>query len=374
MIIVLFLSLLLLTYTYLGYPLLIALLSRLFPQRLAPVDHVYPFVSALIPVFNGEAFIKGKLESLLEQEYPPDKLEILICSDGSEDRTNELLQEYEKVFPGRVRAFQMQERSGKPTVLNHLRKEARGEVLLMTDIRQPLEKHCVARLVSQLAAPSVGVAGGQLLLRGKTGASIYWKYETFIRLSESAFRGVTSIYGPLYVIAAKDMQDLPGDIILDDVWVPSLQLLQGKKVVLVPDAVAWDLAMDDGREFVRKVRTLAGNYQLLFRLPALLSPLKNPTWFEFISHKVFRLLCPWALLALIISSGMLSFVPQEGIAQWLRQSAQVLFAGQLQFYLLAWLGGKAGRLGKLPRTFVVLNMAAVLGLWRFILGRQKITW
>lgn len=367
-------SLLILGYTYFGYPVLIVLLAKFFPLRLEYPDAVQPAVSVLIPVYNGEAFIKDKLESLLGQSYPSEKLEILLCSDCSEDGTDELLGKYERNFPEQVRGFRMDERSGKPAILNRLRREAMGEVLLMTDIRQPLEPDCVARLVACLATPSVGVAGGQLLLRGKTGAGLYWMYEKKIRLSESAFRSVTGVSGSLYVVAAADMLDMPSDTILDDVWVPSLQLLKGRRVVLVPEAVAWDEAMGDGREFGRKIRTLAGNYQLMARLPALLSPLRNPVWFEFVSHKVLRLLCPWALLALLVSSTMLVFEAGESMDSLLVGAARVLLVGQIAFYLLALVGEKGGKMGRLARTFFVLNTAAVIGLWRYLRGRQKIAW
>ncbi|WP_456406385.1 glycosyltransferase family 2 protein [Thiolapillus sp.] len=359
-------------YTYIGYPALITLLARFFPLQLMPVADARPFVSVLIPVYNGEAYIADKLHSLLNQDYPSDRLEILLCSDCSEDGSDELLREYERRFPEKIRVFRMEDRSGKPILLNRLRREARGEVLLMTDIRQPLEQDCVARLVAHLADSSVGVAGGQLLLQGVTGAGLYWKYEKHIRLSESSFRSVTGVSGSLYVIAAADMQDLPPDIILDDVWVPSQQLLKGKRVVLVSEAIAWDEALEDEREYGRKIRTLAGNYQLIARLPALLSPFRNPVWFEFISHKVLRLLCPWALLVLLVSNAVLAF-GESGNSLW-SLFLQLLLMGQLAFYLLALLGKKGGRLGKLARTFVVLNIAAVIGLWRYLRGRQKIAW
>ena len=368
-----FVSLIVLAYTYAGYPLVIALLARLLPRRSRAAEGgEMPMVSALIPVFNGEAFIQEKLDSLLTQDYPSDRLEILICSDCSTDRTDELLDACARANPQRVRVFRMDRRTGKPAILNRLTREARGEVLLMTDIRQPLDRKCLARLVAGLADPTVGVAGGQLLLRGRTGAGLYWKYENWIRLSESAFRGVTGVSGSLYVIAAADMEDLPEDIILDDVWVPSLQWLQGRRVILVPEAVAWDQAMPDSREFARKIRTLAGNYQLIARLPALLLPWRNPVWFEFMSHKLLRLLCPWALLVLLLSSAFLGFDARQ--PDLLRVTAGVLLGGQVVFYLLSFLGEKGGRLGKLARTFVVLNAAAVMGLWRHLRGAQKIAW
>ncbi|WP_456372384.1 glycosyltransferase [Thiolapillus sp.] len=365
-----FLSLLILAYTYVGYPLLVGVMARLFPRRANGTElHTLPMVSALIPVYNGEAFIREKLDSLLTLDYPADRLEILFCSDCSEDGTNVLLDACAREYPDQVRVFFMQARSGKPAILNRLRREARGQVLLMTDIRQPLEKRCLRYLVEGLADPQVGIAGGQLCLRGETGAGLYWKYENYIRQSESAYRGVTGVSGSLYVIAAADMQDLPKDIILDDVWVPSLQWLQGQEVILVPEAIAWDRAMEDNREFVRKVRTLAGNYQLLRRLPALLLPWKNPVWFEFFSHKFMRLVCPWALLVLFGSSFFLWL--QGGGAD---RMAGIFLIAQIAFYLFALLGERGGRMGKLARTFVLLNVAALVGLWRFLRGSQKIAW
>ena len=367
---ILLLSLLILFYTYVGYPLLIALLARCCPLRLKPVEGHAPLVSVLIPVYNGQDFIRDKIDSLLDQDYPGHKLEVLLCSDASDDRSDKILEDCEKKFPDQVRVFYMQQRSGKPAILNRLRKEARGEVLLLTDIRQPLKQDCVRKLVARLEIPGVGVVGGMLLLRGRTGAGLYWRYERWIRQSESDFRSVTGVSGSLYVIAAEDMEDLPEDIILDDVWVPSVQRLRRHRVVLEPEAIAWDEAMDDGREFGRKVRTLAGNYQLMARLPALLSPFHNPSWFEFLSHKVMRLVCPWALLSLFLSNLFLLF---QAEGQWL-MVLELLMGGQLLFYVLAVLGTRAGALGRLARTFVVLNIAAVVGLWRYVSGRQKIAW
>lgn len=367
---ILFLSLSILIYTYVGYPLLIAFLAKCCPLDLKPRQGWIPRVSVLIPVYNGEDFIEDKVESLLRQEYTGAKLEILLCSDASDDQSDMILRECERKYPDQVRVFCMERRSGKPAILNRLRKEATGEVLLLTDIRQPLKQDCVSKLVARLAIPGVAVVGGMLLLQGSTGAGLYWRYERWIRQSESDFRSVTGVSGSLYVIAAEDLEDIPEDIILDDVWVPSLQRLRRHRIVLEPGAVAWDKAMNDGREFGRKVRTLAGNYQLMARLPALLSPLHNPSWFEFVSHKLMRLLCPWALLALFVSNLLLLFQAQgRGL-----MALALLMGGQLFFYGLALLGERAGALGRLARTFVLLNLAAVVGLWRYLSGRQKIAW
>jgi hypothetical protein len=142
--------------------------------------------------------------------------------------------------------------------------------------------------------------------------------------------------------------------------------------VLANSAEAHDSACDDEREFPRKVRTLAGNYQLVAKMPGLLIPGINPVWFQLISHKVLRLVCPWALLVLLCTSGWLAVdgdISRVEVSMW-----RALFSGQCAFYLVAILGSNAGRLGALARTFVVLNAAAVVGLFRFVRGSQAVTW
>ncbi|HVR20425.1 MAG TPA: glycosyltransferase family 2 protein, partial [Polyangiaceae bacterium] len=148
--------------------------------------------------------------------------------------------------------------------------------------------------------------------------------------------------------------------------------LARKSIVLCDEAEAYDAACDDEREFSRKVRTLAGNYQLVAMLPALLVPGKSPVWFQLVSHKLLRLLCPWALFVVFVTSVLLAFDRTLGPIELV--FFRTLALGQLAFYGLAALGGRAGRLGTLARTFVVLNAAAVVGLWRFVRKSQAVTW
>jgi poly-beta-1,6-N-acetyl-D-glucosamine synthase len=175
--------------------------------------------------------------------------------------------------------------------------------------------------------------------------------------------------GPLSALRRSDLGPLPVNLILDDVWIPMQLRLRGARVLLAEDAIARDKAFADDREFGRKARTLAGNYQVFGWMPRLLVPFVNPSWFETISHKIARLLCPWGLLALLVACafGSLNY-RTEGCAFC------GLLLAQLASYFLAALGSRAGRIGTVARTFVVLNAAAVVGLGRFILGRQKVTW
>lgn len=360
-------------YTYAGYPVLVAIAARVLPFRPRHDAEYQPVVTAIIPVYNAKGYVAAKLDSLLAQDYPADKLEILLCSDASDDGSDDIVAEYAARDP-RIKLLRNDRRSGKPTAVNLMKRHARGDVLLMTDIRQPLVPGAVRALVAELADPRVGACSGNLVLQGSSGAGVYWKYENWIRRSEGTFRSMVGVTGPIYAIRRADMADLPLDIILDDMWVPMQLRLRGLRIRLREDAIAYDEAFADDREMGRKVRTLAGNYQLFARLPRLLVPVLNPSWFETFSHKLLRLVCPWALVALLAANVAVVARPPAALGDtelWLLRG---LLAGQALFYLAALVGRRAGALAGVARTFVVLNYAAVLGLWRWLTGAQKVTW
>ena len=361
-------SLAVLAYTYVGYPVLVAALAKIRPLQVRADPSWRPRVSVLVPVVDAAPLIGPKLDSLRAQDYPPELLEFVFCSDGSTDDTDAELAA-QAARDSRVRALRNPERSGKPTALERMRLEATGEVLVLTDIRQLLDEGAISSLVAHLGDERVGAVSGKLVLVGSQGAGLYWRYESWIRRSEARFRSMVGATGPLYALRAADLGAIPPDTILDDMWIPMRLRLQGRLLLLADDAVAYDEAFADDRELVRKVRTLAGNYQLFARLPRLLSPLSNPSWFETVSHKLLRLVCPWALAALAVASSVaLVTSPAHRLA------LGALVAGQLVFYLAAALGSGAGRFGRLARTFVLLHVAAVMGLVRAIRGRQAVTW
>ena len=368
-------ALALLLYTYVGYPAAIAILARLSPRRLTPVPVAgdrMPMVSVLLPVHNGSAFLTSKIESLLAQDYPPERMEILIYSDSSTDNTEALARALaaSPSAGGRIRVVAAAERRGKPTGLNLLCALARGDVLLLNDVRQPFARNAVRALAEAMADQTVGCATGNLVLNGEAGSGIYWRYENWIRRQESHFRGLVGMTGPIAMVRRADFAPVPGDVILDDVWIPMRLALEGKRVTLVADAKAYDTAFDDEREFRRKVRTLAGNYQLFARMPGLLTPFTNPIWFETVSHKILRLAAPWLLLGLACASAAAAILPDAmNTTLW-----RPLVLGQLVFYAAAALGPRARQLGGAARTFVVLNVAALVGLWGFLTGRQRVTW
>jgi cellulose synthase/poly-beta-1,6-N-acetylglucosamine synthase-like glycosyltransferase len=359
-----------LVYAYLGYPLLIALLARLRPLRVAGDPQWRPSVTICLCAHNGGPYLPAKLQSLLAQDWPADRLEVLVYSDGSTDSTESVVGAW-AARDGRVRLVRGERRTGKPTGLNRLAEAARGEVLLLTDVRQPLDPGATAQMVERLADPRVACVTGNLVLEGAAGSGLYWRYERFVRRNEARFRSMVGMTGSIAVMRRRDFQPLPAWVILDDVWIPMRLRLQGRLIVFAEGAVAHDVALDDEREFARKARTLAGNWQLFALLPGLLSPLHNPSWFETVSHKLLRVLCPFVAL-LLLAASLVAALQAHTVMD--RSLAGALIAGQLLFYGLAAFGGALGRPGRLARTFVVMNAAAVVGLWRFLRGRQAVTW
>jgi cellulose synthase/poly-beta-1,6-N-acetylglucosamine synthase-like glycosyltransferase len=347
---------LLMIYILAGYPLLLRWLAlhRTRPVQRGPLQ---PTVSLIIAVYNGEKFLEAKLESVMALDYPAEKLDVIVVSDGSSDRTVEIA---ERFATQRVSLLRLP-RGGKPAALNAAIPSARGEILVLTDVRQPLEPASVARLVENFADPSVGVASGELRIRG--GASqaeadigLYWRFETWMRDSLSSIDSMFGATGPFYAIRRALAVPIPGDALLDDVYLPLAAYFQGYRLVMDSRARAYDIPTSLQTEFRRKLRTLAGNYQILRAYPALLGT-GNRMWLHFMSYKFGRLLLPWLLLILAGASFGLP-VPWRGIA----------LAGQAAFYGLALLDAWISRprllktFSSSAHTFMVMMVATVGGL------------
>jgi poly-beta-1,6-N-acetyl-D-glucosamine synthase len=363
-------------YSYLGYPIWLWVRSSWSPRPVRRSSSA-PNVSAIMVVRNEEAVIARKLENLLTLDYPTEKLDIVVVSDGSSDGTPAILAGCARDSSGqrRVRTLLKPVSQGKAAGLNDAIKIAAGEVLLFTDARQQIEPGALRLLVENFADPEVGAASGELMLgdpaTGETGRGmgLYWRIEKRIRELESASGSVAGATGAIYCVRRNllDKSPLPVGTILDDVLLPMQIVRKGSRVIFDGRARAWDAPdLGEGREFSRKVRTLSGNYQLLQIAPWLLSS-QNPIRFEFISHKLLRLAVPFALVALLIAS---IFLPQPFY--------RAMFVAQLAFYtlsLIALVGIKIGPLSRIAdpaRTFVVLNSAALVAFINFVTGRKAV--
>ena len=352
-------------YAYAGYPVICLVRAKLFARPIAK-QPIRPRVTILIAAFREAKTIARKLESLAQQSYPQELIDVVVACDGSDDGTPEVARAAgEQFLRGRVQVLALPDRKGKPPALTAAARAAAGEVFVLTDARQPLSENAVQALVEDLGDPTVGVAGGELVLGGDAPAGAYWKYEALIRKWEGRSGSTVGVSGALYAIRRSLWQPMPDETILDDVLQPMRARLQHQRVIFEPAAKAFDTAAESKREFQRKVRTLSGNFQLLVLLPGLLSPFANPSWFDFVSHKLCRLFVPYALIVALIASALLPM-------PW----AAALVAAQLAGYGLALARAVGIRLplSGLAETFVVLNAAAVVGLLRFIRHGRTLPW
>jgi cellulose synthase/poly-beta-1,6-N-acetylglucosamine synthase-like glycosyltransferase len=299
------LSFILVFYVYLGYPSLLALARRL---TIRPVDKVYwePPVSIVIAAHNERDRVEKKVRNCLSMDYPRQKLQIIVSLDGSNDGSEFLLR---KFLSQGVVLIHSRAHRGKASALNNAMRRATGDIVVFADVRQTFDSAAIRELVANFADKHVGAVSGELILmddskaEAGTDVGLYWRYEKAVRSMESDIHSVPGATGAIYAIRRELYQDLPEDTLIDDVLIPMRIVLQGKRAVFDSSAKAYDhVACCPNAEFTRKVRTLAGNYQVLTQLPDLLVPWRNPVFLQFMSHKIARLLVPYALIALFVSN------------------------------------------------------------------------
>jgi glycosyltransferase involved in cell wall biosynthesis len=369
--IVFWLSLIGILYTYVGYPLIMWMLARLRPRpwQTAPIT---PSVSVVLAVHNGMALLAHRINHLLELDYSNIQ-EIIIVSDGSTDGTAGLLTG--QLHP-RIHAIVLEEHGGKAVAVNAGMARATADVVLFVDIRPDIAPGAIQQLVGNFADETVGCVSGNLKLRddGHDAASaavggLYWRYEQWIRTCEALTDSPVGVYGGFYAIR-RDLAVLqPAGIILDDMFQPLSIIRQGYRSVVDPLAYVYDTWPKNVEgEFHRKVRTLAGNFQLFQLAPWMLTP-QNRLLFQLISHKVMRLIVPYLLLLLLVSSIALS--PGSSI-----------FATFAVLQVIGWIISILGLRHKIPAihrvaapasALLVLNAAAVVGLYKFLFTRGPLS-
>jgi cellulose synthase/poly-beta-1,6-N-acetylglucosamine synthase-like glycosyltransferase len=354
-------------YTYAGYPIVMWILSRLRPKPWA-LNTISPSVSIVLAVHNGKALLPRKIEHLLGLDYKNIK-EIIIVSDGSTDGTAELLACQRHP---RLTVVILDEHCGKAVAVNAGMAKATSEVILFVDIRPEIAPGAIQQLVSNFADPKVGCVAGELTLRKEChdGASaavsgLYWRYEKWIRTCESIYGSPVGVYGGFYAIRRELAVPQPAGMILDDMFQPLSIIRQGYRSVLDVHAYVYDTwPTRIEQEFRRKVRTLAGNFQLFRLAPWTLTP-GNPVLFQLVSHKVMRLVVPYLLILLFISTLALS-------------GGSRLYAAFAVLQIAGWLVAIAGLRYRIPvlhritapaSALLVLKAAAVAGLYRFLFTR-----
>ncbi len=364
----------LLGYVYLGYPLLASLraATRPRPHGKAPIE---PMVSVIVAAHNEGDCIAARIRNLLALDYPPDRLEIIVGSDGSTDDTVIRARRY---ADGHVKVRPFVDRRGKPALFNRLVPAARGEIVVFADARQQFERGALRALVASFADPMVGAVSGELMLTADPdataachGTCFYWRYEKYIRSMESRVDSTIGTTGAIYAIRRDLFDPIPDDTILDDLLIPLGIVRRGYRVLFEPKARAYDRAPATAREeFSRKTRTIAGMFQLFARERWLFSPLRNRLWFQTFSHKGLRLILPALHVALFVAN---LAVADLWPYRW-------ILSAQLAFYAAALLGCTTlfGRrrplLVSVPHTMSLLCWATMVGFARALTNGQPVTW
>jgi len=365
---------LLLAYTYVGYPVLTCAWAAVQPRPPRRTGND-PTVSVVIVAHNEGSRIRERIENLLALDYPRHRLEVVLASDGSTDGTPERAVAYQ---PFGVKVMAFEHRRGKAAVLNEVVPKAGGEIVVLADARQRFEPDALRALVGPFADPQVGAVSGELFLANDVdgtpvgeGIQFYWNYEKRIRRYESRVHSTVGATGAIYAIRRTLFEPIPEDTLLDDVLVPIRIARRGFRVVFEPAARAYDrAAVTAGQEFTRKVRTIAGNFQLFAREPWLLNPFHNRLWLQTVSHKGLRLLSPLLLAAAL---GANLFLLDRPFYRWTLGIQVIFYATALGGYVFRG-ASKQVPLVSVLYVFCLLNWVTVVAFLRFITGRQGVTW
>ena len=351
-------------HTYVGYPLLLMVWGM--GKSATPVRvYANPKVTIVIAAWNEARHIAARIDNCLQQIYPSEMLEIVVVSDGSTDETSSIVRSFASKG---VSLVELETRMGKAVALNVGVAAAHGEIVVFADARQSFSPTAVRELVANFADALVGAVSGELILESNSagptaeGVGLYWTIEKWIRQKEAAIDSIVGATGAIYAIRRDLFEALPPGTILDDLLTPMRIVMQGYRVVFEGRALAFDrVAHDYSSEFKRKVRTLAGNYQAISFCPRLMKPWANRIFLQFVSHKVFRLIAPVALVGLFITNAV-------HLGGWFT----IFMALQITGYSLAIVGWWLNRVGVRERltgaafTFCLLNYASLMGAVQFL--------
>jgi len=364
---------LLVIYTYAGYPLSIIFLS-LFAKKEVKKGFYEPTVTVLITAYNEENNIASKLEDTLSQEYPKEKMEIVVASDGSNDKTEEIVRDYQSKG---VRLIRVEGRVGKTETQNQAVKQAKGEVIIFSDATTKYDKNAIRKIVRNYHDPSVGAVSGRYEYYNPNGAPtgmgtiLFWKYENFIKSRQTKIRTITGCCGCIYSVKKSLYEPLPANIISD--LVEPLKILEkGYRIAFEPEAVAYEATEKKAAdEFSMRVRVITRGMNGLLFVKNLFNPWKyNFVAFQLFSHKVLRWSIPFLMMGLLISNAFL-------LEHFLYR---ITFFLQLIFYAAAILGwiwsqrGKKIKMLSIPFYFCLVNLASAIALGNIVKGRKMVTW
>jgi cellulose synthase/poly-beta-1,6-N-acetylglucosamine synthase-like glycosyltransferase len=375
-----------LIYTYVGYALILFFLNLFkrfcLPRKpKIPVDYE-PDVCLFVTAYNEKDYIEQKINNLLQLDYPREKIRYLWITDGSDDGTPDLLRQY-----ANMEVHHLPERRGKMHAMNRGMQFVKAPIVIFSDTNTLMNKNAVREIVRQFSDPETGcVAGEKRIIESEAddaaaaGEGIYWRYESWLKKMDAELNSAVGAVGELFAIRHELFEDVEPDTILDDFIISLRIACKGYRIAYTSEAFAEETAsLNVKEELKRKVRIAAGGMQALFRLHKLLNPFRYGmlTW-QYISHKVLRwTLAPLSLFLLFIMN--LIIVWQEG---WLTEFNfySFIFYIQILIYLLAIVGYFLEnrkirfKLLFIPYYFILINYAALRGIWRYLRGRQPASW
>lgn len=360
-------------YTYLGYPIFILLLSFFFKNKIQKGD-IEPNVTFLITAYNEEKNIREKLKNTLSLDYPIERLEIIVASDSSEDRTEEIVREFTDKG---VILHRVEGRVGKTETQNQTLTIAKGDIIIFSDATTKYKKDAIRKIVRNYNDPSIGAVSGRYEYVNPTGAPVglgtilFWKYENSVKSRQTRIKTVTGCCGCIYSVRKSLYEPLPREIISD--LVEPLKILEkGYRIAFEPEAVAYEETTETyEEEFGMRVRVISRGMVGLWYMQKLFNPFQYGfVTFQLFSHKVLRWMIPFMLPFLLISNLFLTGHP----FYTLTLVAQILFyIGAMGGFLLDKMGKKA-KLLALPLYYCVVNAASVAAFFRTVFGKKVIVW
>ena len=359
-------------YVYAGYPLILAAMA-LRAKPTGSDENYLPSVSLIIAAYNEAKVIREKLENSLALDYPSDRLEIIVASDGSTDDTSKIVERYSDRG---IILHKVNPRGGKTRALNTVIPKTNGEILVLSDANTMFRPDAIRKLVRHFVDPAVGAVSGDVRLVDAADShshseGLYYRYERGLQALESRVGSIIGSDGAMYAVAREHFRPPPDEIILDDFVISMTVARSGFRVLYDPEAIATEQGTLSAREeFFRKVRIIAGGIQALrlrVGLPRLMQPF---LLFGYISHKLLRWLVPCLLLAILFSSSALVSKPFYALVL----GAQAVFYFVAVAYGLNTLGFQQHRFSGIAYYFSLVNGAALFGIWKGLRGTQTVTW
>ena len=377
--IIFWISIAFLVYVYLGYPVLVACLALLRPKEEYPCDNL-PSATLIIAAYNEENIIQDKLENVLKLNYPQGKLQIIIAADGSDDKTKEIVESFAK--DGIILSYSP-ERRGKMAAIIHALEKAKGEILVFSDANNFFTSYAIKYLLQPFSNPEVGGTTGAKHIR-KEGDSLssseglYWKYESWIKRSESRLNTCTAAAGEILAVRRQLFPHNLPNVVNDDFYILLKIIKDDYRVVYVPQAESWERVSQSARDEVkRRARITAGRFQALAYSVQWLPWNNAAAVWQIFSHKYFRLFIPFAMLFALLMNVPLAInrplsAAKGNVYVW-------LMTGQIVFYVLAGLGRKFDFTGSLkvfylPAFLVSSNLATLKGFFRHLEHTQDTRW